>query len=83
MENLEDFVLSTLSFFEPMIFSKIILDFDNTHLKLFPHFNREELRAILKKLEKKKRIKQVVIDLEAAWIRIHPKRSCWKKLLSW
>ncbi len=81
IEDLEDFVLITLSFFEAMTFSKIILDFDKDHLKLFPHFNREELKVVLKNLEKKKRIKQVVIELEAGWIRIHPQRSLWKKIL--
>lgn len=78
---MEDLVLKTLSFFEPMTFSKIILDFDKDQLTFFPHFNREDLKVILTNLEKKKRIKQVVIELEAGWIRIHPKRSYFKRLL--
>jgi hypothetical protein len=78
--SLEEVVLMTLSFFEPMTFSKIILDFDNDQLKHFPDFNKEELQNIINKLEKKKLIKRVPIDKEIGWLRIHPKRSWWKSL---
>lgn len=80
--KLEELVLMTLSFYEPMTFSNIILDFDNDQLKDFPDFSREELVDILALLKKKKLIKQITLDKEAAWIRVYPKRSWWKRLFS-
>ena len=45
--SIEDMVLSNLSYFEPMRFEEIILDFDSDFLQLHPDFNREELMKIL------------------------------------
>ena len=78
--TLEEFVLSTLSFYEPMTFSRIILDFNGEALKAYPNFDREELQATLKNLEKKKLVKPVTIDKEVGWIRIHPKRNLISRL---
>lgn len=81
-QKLNDLVLSTLSFYEPMTFSRIILDFDNNKLSNFPEFAKEDLQDILKVLEKKKSIKRVTLDKEDAWIRVFPKRSWWKGFLT-
>ena len=83
--QLNDLILVTLSFFEPMTFSQIILDFDNDLLTKFPNFDKETLEESLGKLEQKKLIKRVTIDKEVGWIRIHPKRSFWRRLFetSW
>lgn len=78
--TLEDLVLMTLSFFEPMTFSKVILDFDDDKLKDFPDFDKEQLQGIINKLEKKKLIKRVTIDKEIGWVRVQPKRAWWKRL---
>jgi hypothetical protein len=78
--KLENLILMTLSFFEPMTFSQIILDFDNDLLKDFPDFDKEALQGILILLENKKQIKKINIDKEDGWIRIHPKKSWWKRL---
>jgi transcription initiation factor IIE alpha subunit len=78
--KLENLVLATLSFFEPMTFSQIILDFDSDLLKDFPNFDKEQLQDIINLLEKKKLIKRVTIDKERGWLRVHPKRSWWKRL---
>ncbi len=78
-QKLNDLVLSTLSFYEPMTFSRIILDFDNNSLSDFPEFTKEDLQEILKVLEKKKLIKRVTLDKEEAWIRVLPKRAWWKR----
>lgn len=77
--SIEDFVLMTLSFFEPMTFSQIILDFDKEILKNFPDFDQERLHEILKILKKKKLIKEVRIDKEMGWIKIQKKRPWWKR----
>jgi hypothetical protein len=73
--KLEELVLKTLSFYEPMTFSNIILDFDDESLKEFPTFDKEQLQQIIVKLEKMKLIKQVLIEKETGWVRIHTKRS--------
>lgn len=78
--NLEELVLVTLSFFEPMTLSQIILDFDNEKLKDFPDFDKEQLQEIITILEKKKLIQRVLIDKEAGWLRMQPKKSWLKRL---
>ena len=78
--NLENLVLMTLSFFEPMTFSQIILDFDNEQLKNFPQFDKETLQEILVILRKKKLIKEVKIDKEIGWIKVQRKRVWWKRI---
>jgi DNA-binding HxlR family transcriptional regulator len=78
--QLEEQVLVTLSFYEAMTFSQIILDFDSTILSDYPDFDKEMLSKILKELESKKLIKKVKIDKEMGWIRVLPKRSWWKRL---
>lgn len=80
--GLEELVLMTLSFFEAMTFSQIILDFDDELLKQFPDFDKEQLNSVLSALESKKLIKRVKIDKEVGWIRIHTKRSWWKRIFS-
>ena len=79
--NLENLVLMTLSFFEPMTFSQIILDFDNDQLKNYPKFDKETLQEILVKLKKQKLIKEVKIDKEMGWIKVQRKRAWWKRIL--
>ena len=78
--SIEDFVLSTLSFYEPMTFSRIILDFKSEDLLTYPEFDKNMLSDILKKLEKKKLIRSVQIDKEQGWIRIFPRKSWLQKL---
>jgi len=77
--NLENLVLMTLSFFEAMTFSQIILDFDKDLIKEFPKFDKEQLQEVLNGLEKKKLINRVNIDKEIGWIRVHLKRPWWKR----
>lgn len=80
-KKLIDLVLVTLSFFEPMTFSQIILDFDEVKLLDFPDFDKEQLQKIINELEKKKILKKVIIDKEIGWIKIQPKKSWLKKIL--
>jgi hypothetical protein len=79
--NLEDLVLETLSFLEPMTFSQIILDFDNEKLSKFPTFSKEDLENVIHKLEKKKKLKRITIDKEVGWIKIQRKRSWLQNFL--
>lgn len=80
MSRLEELVLATFSYYEPMTFSNVILDLDAEALKEFPEFSKEDLEILIKDLVKKKRLKEVKIDKETGWIRIHSKRPWWKRL---
>ena len=81
--SIEDMVLSNLSYFEPMRFEEIILDFDSDFLQLHPDFNREELMKILDRLVNQKKVKLIkgkkTQKNDYQWQRIYPKkRSFWK-----
>jgi hypothetical protein len=78
-QGLEDLILSTLSFYEPMSFSKIVFDFDSEILKNYPQFDKDQLLLILKSLEKRGMVRSLQKDGEAQWIRIHKKRPFWKR----
>lgn len=78
--NLEDLVLSTLSFYEPMNLSKIIFDMDQKVLEGLPEFDQKELDRILLALEKKKHIKKMKMSGEFYWIRVFKKQSFFNRL---
>jgi hypothetical protein len=80
MKTIEELVLGTLSFYEPLTLSQLILDFDSSSLHDFPDFSREDLENVIKKLLKKKLIKEIVIGKEVGWMRIHPQKSWFKRL---
>lgn len=81
MTKNEHIILGVFSFYEPMTFSKVILDLDKTALAELGDFSREDLEATIKSLEKKKLIKAVPIEKETGWIRLHIRRPWWKRLL--
>jgi len=83
--NLDEEVLVNLSYFEPMRFEQIILDFDNEFLKSHPKFDREVLMKILDRLVKDKKVKLIKGQAKSAadyqWQRIYPrKRTLWSWL---
>jgi hypothetical protein len=80
MTKHEQIILGVFSFYEPMTFSNVILDLDKHLIGELGDFTREDLEATIKSLEKKKLIKDVVIDKETGWIRVHVRRSWWKRL---
>lgn len=78
----EEILLGVFSFYEPMTFSKLILDLGKDDLASLGHLSREELEEAINSLLKQGLIKAVTIDKERGWIRIHPRRSWWKRLIS-
>lgn len=80
MTKNEEIILSVFSFYEPMTFSKVILDLDKTQLRELGDFAKEDLEATIKSLERQRLIRPVQLDKETGWIRIHPRRSWWKRL---
>lgn len=79
--ELENLILSTLSFYEPMSFSKIVFDIDTEVLKTFPNFDKDQMLLILDSLEKRGMVVKTGKDAESQWQRIHRKSSLWEKLL--
>ncbi len=78
-QEIEDLILSTLSFFEPMSFSKIVFDMDTELLKTFADFDKDQMLLVLKSLEKRGLVKKSGEGSEAQWQRIHKKRPFWKR----
>lgn len=78
-QELEDLLLSALSFYEPMSFSKIVFDLDAQKLQKYPNFDKDQMLLILKSLEKRGMVKKIGKDSEAQWQRIHKKRAFWKR----
>ena len=81
-QELEGIILQTLSFYEPMSFSKIVFDIDTELLKAYPHFDRNQMLLILSSLEKRGLVKRSGHGSESQWIRSMKKRSVWKRFFS-
>ena len=80
-QELENLILSTLSFYEAMSFSKIVFDIDTELLKTYPEFDRDQMLLILSSLEKRGMVQRTGAGAEAQWQRIHKKSSLWEKIL--
>ncbi len=78
--ELEELVLKTLSFYEPMTLAKIILGFENEILKKHPHFNQEDLEQILLKLRRMGLVSRRTIKDQRVWQRTHPPRTWYSRL---
>lgn len=78
--ELENLILSTLSFYEPMSFSKIVFDIDTEVLKKYPNFDKDQMFLILNSLEKRGKVQKTGEGPEAQWQRIHKKHSIWKRI---
>jgi len=79
IQELEDLILSTLSFYETMSFSKIVFDLNSELLKQYPDFDRDQMLLILSSLEKRGMIIGNGQGIDRAWKRVHKKRSFWKR----
>lgn len=78
-DELQDLILSTLSFYEAMTFSKIVFDMDTELLKSYPNFDRDQMLLILKSFEKRGLVVASGEGSERKWQRIHKKRPFWKR----
>lgn len=78
-KEIEDLILSTLSFYEPMSFSKIVFDMDTELLKKYPQFDKDQMLLVLNSLEKRALVKKSGEGNEAQWQRVHKKRPFWKR----
>ncbi len=72
-EIIQDELLRTLSFFEPMTLEFIYLDLDDSFLENYPNIHIQNLSDNLKVLEEKKLIKTQLKDEQKYWIKIYQK----------
>lgn len=79
LKKLEAIILKSLSFFEPMSFSKIIFDMDGEVLKNYPQFDKIQMMEILQSLETRGLVKKKGRGENAEWQRIHRHRPFWKR----
>ena len=76
---LQEEILKTLSYLEPMSIEFILLDMDKEFLMANPTFTTEDLSKELDFLKKNKKIKSTKANEQVYWIKIYPKRKPWYK----
>ena len=83
-EKVEELVLETLSFYEPMSFELILLDMPRERILDIPNFNREDLEKALSSLKESKKIKELSLNSknEICWIKVFPKKGLIKRIYS-
>jgi predicted transcriptional regulator len=81
--SIEEVILETLSFYDPLTVTQIIMQTDMDKLKSHPQFTKENLSELLKQLEKKKLVKKGQSNEGDTWLRIMARRSLWQKLTSY
>lgn len=79
-QDLEDIVLGTLSFYEKMNESFVIMDLDSDFLMAHPELNKEVLSEILEGLVKKKLARKIIVEKEVFYQRVFRKPSLFKRL---
>ncbi len=76
-----EFVLSQLSFFEPLTKGQLIFDMDANELKQLDSFDLEQLEIVLSRLEAEGKVKRIK-GSEDTFLRINPRtRTWWQRLL--
>ena len=78
---LENELLKTLSFFEPMSLDLIYLDLDRNFVEENPNLNIDDLELSLKTLINQKKVKMIKIDKSNLYIRNFPKKSLLQRFL--
>ena len=73
--NLEEELLRTLSFYEPMSLEHIFLDLDKSFLDTFDTLTTEDLLNSLAVLSSKSLIQVTGAQDQKMWIRVTPKKS--------
>lgn len=80
-KEVEDIILETLSFLEPMTKERLILDFDDTKLQLLESFTKEDLEMALTSLLKQRKIKKTTKGKEEYFQKCMPRRPWWRRFL--
>lgn len=81
-ELLQQELLKTLSFLEPMSLEFIFLDFDKDFLTEHPDLTTDDLLQELEYLTKKKLVSMRKHEGQRFWIKNYPKKPWYKKIRS-
>ncbi|WP_417334915.1 hypothetical protein [Halobacteriovorax marinus] len=81
--KLEEKILETLSFFNPMTLEQIYLDFDEDFLLENSNYTYEDLISALTRLEKCGKLKSSGKEKSKTWIRVYPKKGLLSRLLGY
>lgn len=73
--ELENELLRTLSFYEPMSLEYILLDLDKSFLDTHTGLTTEDLIQALSQLKSSNLVKEITSGETKSWIRIPPKKS--------
>ena len=76
MDQLEQLVLETLSFYEPMTVEQIVMDLDTGRQAQFPDLTLEEMKEAVERLVEKKALKMIPGE-NISYLRLMPKRKSW------
>ncbi|MBT3236450.1 MAG: hypothetical protein HN353_10905 [Bdellovibrionales bacterium] len=77
---LEEMILKTVSFYEPMTIQAIILDLDPAGCSEFPQLTTEELKECLLRLNKRGVVK-IIKGSEISYLRVLAKQGSWVRRL--
>ncbi len=82
MSDLRKLILETLSFFSPMTQEELLLGFDRATVEAHPELTMELLQQELLLLVKEGKLKKTKKGRDIAFVRLYPKRSWLRQILS-
>lgn len=80
MNQLENELLQTLSYFEPMSIEYIYIDISKEFTISHPEITIDDLLQSLNDLEKKKLIRSFRNEKQKYWQKVYPKKSLWFRI---
>ena len=76
MENkIDELILESLSFYEPLTLDQVILDLDHKKVKNTPELNLDIFEKRIKLFVKTKKVKILKSDCKVTFIKLFPKRK--------
>ncbi len=81
MKSLEEVLLSTLSFFDPMSKEQILLQMDESSIDVQERLTVKDLEDELIRLVKLKKLKKSKKNKDVVWIRRFPKKPLLRRFL--
>jgi len=70
----------TLSYFEPMSLEMIYIDLESDFLNQNRELTIQDLKDVLSKLEKEKRVKVIIEKKHKFWIKKYPQKNLWRRI---
>lgn len=84
LNELNDELLRTLSFYEAMSLEMIFIDLDDEYTLNNPDITMDRILHSLKILESNKKLSRTTKDGQTFWVKKHPsKKSYWRRFLNY